>query len=289
MTVRVLLSQERPTNIRLTVSPLAEALAALRFAAARWPGCSTPEDGSHSVSVVHRTTPERIPKRRDAAGGPCMVPLRRHRGRPVHGSTSPRILYRVAMFHPLRDAVPACTWPRLRAVLEADLCYRMQRLARGGTAGLFADLHPLVRLEGGVLNVETRCDAEPIAAEGELVLVPSVQCDRVVVLSANPHHPPVLIYPARGAEDPSMRGAPPSHSLRTVIDDGPLPLLLDLSQPRTVDELADRHRMHVQPVRQHLAALESAGLLVTCSRTPTRYQRSNLAGLLVSPWCEACV
>jgi len=276
---------------------LAETLAALRSGDLPWPDGSGAEDGgSTPASVVHRTM-SGLAARREAAAGSCTAITRRHRSRQPY-SLSPRVVHRVASVRPWRPdrwtapALPVAAadvaWPQLRVVLEADLCYRMHRLAAGGTAGLFADLHPLVRLEDDVLNVETRCDAEPIAAVGELVLVPSVRCDRVIVLGENPHHPPVLVYPARGAEDLDLRGTP-SHTLRTVIDDGPLPLLLDLSQPRTVDELAHRHRLPEQRVRTQLSALESAGLLVTCSRTPTRYQRSNLAGLLVSPWCEDCV
>ncbi|MGW0559132.1 hypothetical protein ACWDZ4_00535 [Streptomyces sp. NPDC003016] len=43
----------------------------------------------------------------------------------------------------------APSWPRMRAVLEAGILHRAQRLAEGGAAALFTGLHPNVHWEPG--------------------------------------------------------------------------------------------------------------------------------------------
>src|SRR5436305_987073 len=45
-------------------------------------------------------------------------------------------------------------WPRLLALLSADLRYRAKQLTEGGPAALFDDLNPLVRLEGEWVHVD---------------------------------------------------------------------------------------------------------------------------------------
>src|SRR3954465_13717004 len=47
-------------------------------------------------------------------------------------------------------------WPRIRALLEADIAHRARRLTEGGAAALFADLHPTIvwREDEGILQVE---------------------------------------------------------------------------------------------------------------------------------------
>src|SRR3984957_8040334 len=42
-------------------------------------------------------------------------------------------------------------WPRVRALLDADVAYQSRRLAEGGLDRLFADLHPALRWGGGTL------------------------------------------------------------------------------------------------------------------------------------------
>jgi hypothetical protein len=43
------------------------------------------------------------------------------------------------------DRLIAPHWPRIRAVLDADIAYRARQLAAGGAERLFADLHPDLR------------------------------------------------------------------------------------------------------------------------------------------------
>jgi hypothetical protein len=294
MTVRVLLRPDKPASIQLKISPIVAAMTGLRFSG-RWVvgdpgGCSTAGPWVPS-SVVH-STPFRSP---EPVGGPGVESVCRPRGRRQREQVSSpravppfmRLLGRVAPCPgPSDEGRPETHRPGLREVLEADLRHRFTRLAAAGIPGLFADLHPGVRLDGDVLHVDTGCDTE--ISSGCVVLMPSVRCERLVLLVAEPPNPLLLLYPARSAGRPeAVTASTAASGLGRAVGEG-LPLLLDLHEPRTVDELAGRHDMHPQCARQHLATLTSAGLLAPCAEYPARYERTSLAGLLCSPWCDRC-
>ncbi len=89
-------------------------------------------------------------------------------------------------------------WQRIRALLDADLAYRAQRLTTGGHASLFGDLNRLVRFSESRLELELITDAT-VGLRGQgLLLVPSVfQWERPAVIYDAPWQP-TLLYPARG-------------------------------------------------------------------------------------------
>lgn len=73
-------------------------------------------------------------------------------------------------------ALLAPDWPRLRALLEAEIAYRSGQLAGGGLQRLFADLHPRITWSGDTLTVRTRTDflqMQDLDGRGVLLL-PSV-------------------------------------------------------------------------------------------------------------------
>jgi hypothetical protein len=74
-------------------------------------------------------------------------------------------------------------WPRIRALLDADLAYRAQRLTTGGHASLFGDLNRLVRFSESRVELELITDAT-VGLRGQgLLLVPSVfQWERPAVI-----------------------------------------------------------------------------------------------------------
>lgn len=288
MTIHVLLKPERPTSIQIRVSPVAEAIAGLRFAdACAFGRLAAGHGGVRPSGVVLHTTSN------DAAPAPqqvrCVVVPRRQPRPPTRAATR---VVRPAPAWPSgrgeRPTIARSEWLRVREILDADLRYRMNHLAQSGIAGLFAQLHPRVRLRGAVVTVDTRCETESVIAADELVLMPSVQCDRVVLLHTAPERPPLLIYPARGVPRPGAGRVAPPRALSGVLDDASLPLLVDLDQPRTVDEIARRHDIKAHVARRRIATLESAGLLAACPPAKGSYQGTILARLLVSPVCEHC-
>ncbi|MFE9691109.1 helix-turn-helix domain-containing protein [Micromonospora sp. NPDC005806] len=154
-------------------------------------------------------------------------------------------------------------WPRIRAVLDAEVFRRARRLAEDGAAGLLNDLHERVRWEGDALLISQRHCAAPEVPDGAgLVLVPSVFV-WPSVLSIAAGDVSQLAYPARGVgalwECP--RTAP--DALGAVLGRGRARLLAELDTPRSTTELARRTGLSPAGVSQHLTVLRAAGLVVT--------------------------
>ncbi|MFG2055205.1 helix-turn-helix domain-containing protein [Micromonospora sp. NPDC048930] len=154
-------------------------------------------------------------------------------------------------------------WPRIRAVLDAEVFHRARRLAEDGAAGLLNDLHERVRWEGDALLINQRHCAAPDVPDGAgLVLVPSVFV-WPSVLSIAAGDVSQLAYPARGAgalwECPTT--AP--DALGAVLGRGRARLLAELDAPRSTTELARRTGLSPAGVSQHLTTLRAAGLVVT--------------------------
>ena len=89
-------------------------------------------------------------------------------------------------------------WPRIRALLEADLAYRSRRLTQGGQTQLFADLHPAVRWNRDRLEVRMKHEATVALRDQGLLLVPSVFIWQKPSAMVDPPWQPTLVYPARG-------------------------------------------------------------------------------------------
>src|SRR5262245_22634434 len=88
-------------------------------------------------------------------------------------------------------------WPRVHALLEADVMWRSRRLASGGVRELFADLHDSVTWHGDrLLIVHDYAYDGPITGDG-LLLVPSAFRGPRVGLMWEPYQP-TMWYPARG-------------------------------------------------------------------------------------------
>ncbi|MCW3844912.1 winged helix-turn-helix domain-containing protein [Micromonospora yasonensis] len=157
----------------------------------------------------------------------------------------------------------AADWPRVRAVLDAEVFHRARRLAEGGAAGLLNDLHERVRWEGDALLINQRHCAAPDVPDGAgLVLVPSVFV-WPSVLSITADDVSQLAYPARGVG--ALWECPTSapDALGAVLGRGRARLLAELDAPRSTTELARRTGLSPAGVSQHLTTLRAAGLVVT--------------------------
>ena len=134
----------------------------------------------------------------------------------------------------------APVWPRVRAFLEADVAHRARRLAEGGQAALFADLHPAVRWGDGSLEVQvSRHEAVKDLAGRGLLLMPSRSS------GTGPARRPRAVAADRllsGARDRDAvgrgrRGARrPGAGARRHAG----PILAALDAPRSTTELAER-------------------------------------------------
>ncbi|MCA2216191.1 ArsR/SmtB family transcription factor [Jidongwangia harbinensis] len=152
-------------------------------------------------------------------------------------------------------------WPRIVALLDADVFTRARRLAADGAAGLLNDLHERVSWTDGTLSVDKRhCTAPDVGDGSGLVLVPSAFV-WPAVLGIFAGDVPQLAYPARGV---ATLWEPPTGdpgALAAVLGRGRARLLLAADGPVSTTELARRTGMTAGGVSQHLAVLRAAGLV----------------------------
>ncbi|MGW6025675.1 DUF5937 family protein [Streptomyces sp. NPDC055099] len=171
----------------------------------------------------------------------------------------------------LADAVEAAwhtlvepDWPRLRALLEADVAFHSRRLAEVGLGALVAELDPRFAWDAGTLTVARRGDhVRHLAGQG-LVLMPSVFAWPDVVGGHEPPWQPTLVYPARGLAGLwTEPGGHTAEALVRLLGRGKASVLAALDDPATTSALAHRLGLAPSSVSAHLGALRGAGLLVS--------------------------
>ncbi|MFF3317476.1 ArsR family transcriptional regulator [Streptomyces sp. NPDC003035] len=157
-------------------------------------------------------------------------------------------------------------WPRIVRLLDGEILRRGRLIARGGTEALFADLHPSVGWDNGILRVaHPGYEASRALNGGQgLVLVPSVFVWPGVFSQSTPPNQPGLVYPARGIGTLWERGrVPVPEAVAGVLGRSRALLLMELGAPASTTELAERTGMPTPTVSHHLTALRAAGLTVS--------------------------
>jgi DNA-binding transcriptional ArsR family regulator len=175
-------------------------------------------------------------------------------------------------------------WPRIRALLEADIAYRARRLTEGGPAALFSDLHPAIAWHDSTLHVEQQFRGHVELAGRGLLLVPTVfSWISPVTITARPWQP-TLIYPARGIGTLWETGGERTpEALAGVVGRTRAALLAALDAPRSTTDVARLLGITAGGASQHLGALRAAGLVA--GRRDGRvvlYVRTPLADALVA-------
>lgn len=162
------------------------------------------------------------------------------------------------------DTLLAPFWPRMRAVLEADVAFHSRRLADGGPERLFADLHPKVSWSDGTLTVDRRAHHVRTLGGDGLLLVPSVFVRPDVVSGFDPPWQATLVYPARGTTTMwTVPGPSPAEPLIRLLGPNRASILTNLDSPATTSALARRHDLALSSVSAHLSVLRDAGLLTS--------------------------
>ncbi|MFE6777196.1 DUF5937 family protein [Streptomyces sp. NPDC057702] len=176
-------------------------------------------------------------------------------------------------------------WPRLRALLEADVAYRARQLADGGLERLFASLHPTLAWSRGELTVRTRSAArhERVLGGEGVTLMPSVFVWPDVVGGFDPPWQATVVYPARGIGGLWQRpGARTSAALARLLGPNRAAILTDLDDPAATTALARQHGLAPSSVSAHLAVLRDAGLVASRRQgLQVLYERTPLGGALV--------
>ncbi|MEV0805694.1 ArsR family transcriptional regulator [Micromonospora sp. NPDC050200] len=171
----------------------------------------------------------------------------------------PQLVTALRVWH---DEAVAPDWPRMRALLDADIAHRAGTLAEHGAGRFFDHLHPSLRWAGDrvVSDDPWRLDFD-LGGRG-LALNPGVFTDRRVLWNLLEDSPPGGTYPVRAVATLwEAVPAPPGDPLARVIGSGRAALLHLLENPATTTDLARRTGMSAGNVSQHLAALHAAGLV----------------------------
>lgn len=151
-------------------------------------------------------------------------------------------------------------WPRILALLSADLRHRATRLTEGGPAALFNDLHPAITFDGEWLHIEQAWQGTVELSGDGLLLVPTTfNWQRPSVISIDPWQPTV-IYPARGVAL-LWEAAEADPEIAALIGAGKARILAALDAPASTTELAARIGMTPGGISQHLATLTRSGVV----------------------------
>ncbi|WP_424641559.1 ArsR/SmtB family transcription factor [Embleya sp. AB8] len=158
-------------------------------------------------------------------------------------------------------AALASSWPAIRARLEADIALRASAITRHGLAGTLNRLAPNLEWRDGALTVHLRPGSpHRLALDADAaILVPSIFTDRAVFCAGEPGAPaprtPLIVYPAAPVDCLAPSG---THELMGATR---AKVMVELSQPRSITELAQRLYLSPPTVSYHLQILHRAGLV----------------------------
>ena len=153
-------------------------------------------------------------------------------------------------------------WPRLRALLSADLAHRLEQLADGGTGALLRNLHPSVSYGGAVLRIAKYYDGDAHLSGRGLLLVPcAFAWPDVIVLTAEPHMPTVSYSPRGIGTLWCQHPTPASGALAGVLGRTRAVLLCQLDLPMSTTQLATALTLSAPTLSAHLRALQRAGIV----------------------------
>ncbi|MDT0428931.1 ArsR/SmtB family transcription factor [Streptomyces salyersiae] len=156
-------------------------------------------------------------------------------------------------------------WPRLRALLEADIAYHSRRLAEVGFERLLGEISPQLRWTDSTLTVTgTRGDHMRVLGGEGLVLMPSVFVWPDVVGGYEPPWLPAVIYPARGIGGLWAQASDRTpDALARLLGRARADVLCALDEPAGTSALAHRLGLAPSSVSAHLSVLRGAGLLTS--------------------------
>ncbi|MGH3294141.1 MAG: DUF5937 family protein [Trebonia sp.] len=172
-------------------------------------------------------------------------------------------------------------WPRVRALLEADIGYRSRRLAEGGLDRLFADLNQTLHWSGDTLVREPGGDEHvDLGGRGVLLLPSAFKWEEAIVITQPPWQP-TISYPARGLGDLWRPTREASAALERLVGRTRATLLTALDEPASTTSLAHQHDLAPATVSEHLTVLRATGLVVgERHRHEIRYRRTEIGSAL---------
>jgi DNA-binding transcriptional ArsR family regulator len=245
------------------------------------PAAARPDlDLAEQLDQIAATPPDVVV--RDLLATTWKRPLSRF-GRALLGDPRGRLPELVDAVRVWHDEAIAPDWPRMRAVLEADIAHQAARLADGGAGRLLAQLHPSLRWVGDRLVSDDPFERYFDLRGRGLALNPSIFSGRGVCWNLLEASAPAGMYPARAVGTLwESTPAPPGDPLARVVGSGRAALLYLLDAPATTTDLARRTGMSCGNVSQHLSALHAAGLVARSREgRHVRYRNTEVAAALL--------
>ncbi|SCF18915.1 Helix-turn-helix domain-containing protein [Micromonospora viridifaciens] len=175
-------------------------------------------------------------------------------------------------------------WPRIDALLNDDIAYRLDALADGGVDRMMSGLHPSVTFADQTLKIVKYYEGHADCGGRGLLLVPcAFAWPDVLVRTAQPASPSIS-YSPRGLgrlweKHPEQTGP----ALADVLGQTRAALLAQLDLPMSTSQAATQMALSAPTLSVHLQALRAAGLLT--SRRAGRqvlYSRTELGDRLLS-------
>jgi hypothetical protein len=168
-------------------------------------------------------------------------------------------------------------WPRLRALLDADISFRAGQLAGHGLRELLGGIDTRISWAEGVIEIDDGLPGEFELRGRGLVLMPSAYVWPLVTGVTDEPWQPTIVYPARGIGNLWQQPAPAPGTLVRLLGRTRAQLLAGLDEPASTSALAARHGLSASGTSAHLTAMRDAGLLATTRHGhEVRYGRTRL-------------
>jgi DNA-binding transcriptional ArsR family regulator len=168
-------------------------------------------------------------------------------------------------------------WPRIQAVLDADVAHRSRQLTGHGLRPMLAAIDARITWGDGTVIVNDGIDLTVELRGRGLILMPSAYTWPTVAAIIDEPWQPTIVYPARGIADLWQQAAPPPDALVRLLGRTRALLLARLDRPASTSILAALHGLSPSGTSKHLIAMRDAGLITgTRHGHEIRYARTRL-------------
>jgi DNA-binding transcriptional ArsR family regulator len=175
------------------------------------------------------------------------------------------------------DRLVAPFWPRIQAVLDADVAYRSRQLTDHGLRPVIEGIDARITWDDGTVAVNDGVDLVVELRGRGLVLMPSAYNWPAVITIVDEPWQPTIVYPARGIADLWQQAAPPPDALVRLLGRTRAQLLAQLDRPASTGTLAALHGLSPSGTSKHLIAMRDAGLITGIRHGhEIRYARTRL-------------
>ena len=169
-----------------------------------------------------------------------------------------------AFFSFWEDAI-AAEWPAMRRLLEGEVLLRARSLASSGGEGVFVGLHPRIRWQRPMLEIDKHYEFDRVGDGRGVVIVPLVFGRAALLVAVTPGQRFAISYTPRGVATIWSSREPPQCErtrLELLLGDGRAAVLEEIDEPRTTSDIATRLGMAPSTASHHLAVLGDADLIV---------------------------